>query len=69
MFRKITYTFIVCFLASNSFSQNNSGEIHGDFDLNTQSYQEDELIGISATATSDVVRVSPPNISASVVSL
>jgi hypothetical protein len=45
MFRKITYTFIVCFLALNSFAQNNSGEIHGDFDLNMQSYQEDELIG------------------------
>ena len=48
MFKKLTYTFIVSFLALNSFSQNNSGEIHGDFDLNMQSYQEDELIGANA---------------------
>ena len=48
MFKKITYTFIVCFLSLNSFAQNNSSEIHGDFDLNMQSYQEDELIGAKA---------------------
>ena len=48
MFKKITYTFIVSFLALNSFAQNNSGEIHGNFDLNMQSYQEDELIGAKA---------------------
>ena len=48
MFKKITYTCIVSFLALNSFSQNNSGEIHGDFDLNLQSYQEDEIIGAKA---------------------
>ena len=48
MFKKITYTFIVSFLALNSFAQNNSGEIHGNFDLNMQSYQEDELIGAQA---------------------
>ena len=48
MFKKITYTFILSFLALNSFAQNNSGEIHGDFDLNMQSYQEDELIGANA---------------------
>jgi hypothetical protein len=48
MFKKITYTFIFSVLAINSFSQNNSGEIHGDFDLNMQSYQEDELIGAEA---------------------
>jgi len=48
MFKKITYTFIVSFLALNSFAQNNSGEIHGDFDLNMQSYQEDKLIGAKA---------------------
>ena len=48
MFKKITYTFIFSILAFNSFSQNNSGEIHGDFDLNMQSYQEDELIGAEA---------------------
>ena len=45
MFKKITYTFVIFFLSLNSFAQNNSGEIHGDFDLNMQSYQEDELIG------------------------
>jgi len=48
MFKKITYTFIVSFLAINSLAQNNSGEIHGDFDLNMQSYQEDEIIGAKA---------------------
>ena len=48
MFKKITCTFIVSFLALNSFAQNNSGEIHGDFDLNLQSYQEDEIIGAKA---------------------
>ena len=48
MFKKITYTFIVSFLALNSFAQNNSGEIHGNFDLNMQSYQEDELIEAKA---------------------
>jgi hypothetical protein len=48
MFKKITYTFIIFFLSLNSFAQNNSGEIHGDFDLNMQSYQEDELIGAKA---------------------
>lgn len=48
MFKKLTYTFIISFLALNSFAQNNSGEIHGDFDLNMQSYQEDELIGANA---------------------
>ena len=48
MFKKITYTFIFSILAFNSFSQNNIGEIHGDFDLNMQSYQEDELIGAEA---------------------
>ena len=46
--RKITYTLIVSFLAFNSFSQNNSGQIHGDFELNMQSYQEDKLIGAEA---------------------
>ena len=36
------------------FSQEvNTGEIHGDFDLNLQSYQEDELIG--ATAADEVI--------------
>ena len=48
MFKKITYTFIVCFLSFNSSAQNNSSEIHGDFDLNMQSYQEDKLIGAKA---------------------
>jgi len=45
MFKKITYTFILTFIALNSFAQNNSGEIHGSFDLIMQSYLEDELIG------------------------
>jgi hypothetical protein len=36
------------------FSQEiNTGDIHGDFDLNLQSYQEDELIG--ATAADEVI--------------
>jgi len=48
MLKKITYTFILSFLTLNSFAQNNSGEIHGDFDLNMQSYQEDEIIGAKA---------------------
>jgi len=48
MLKKITSTFIVSFLTLNSFAQNNSGEIHGDFDLNMQSYQEDDIIGAKA---------------------
>ena len=48
MFKKITYTFIVYFFVLNSFAQNNSGEIHGNFDLSMQSYLEDELIGAEA---------------------
>tara|TARA_B110000967_G_scaffold163896_1_gene170971 strand:+ start:263 stop:1192 length:930 start_codon:yes stop_codon:yes gene_type:complete len=48
MLKKITYTLILSFLALNGFSQNNSSEIHGNFDLNMQSYQEDELIGAEA---------------------
>ena len=31
-----------------SFSQNNLGEFHGDFDLNMQTYQEDKSIGAEA---------------------
>ena len=48
MLKKITYTLILSLLTLNSFSQNNSSEIHGNFDLNMQSYQEDELIGAEA---------------------
>ena len=48
MLQKITYTFIIAFFALNSLAQNNIGEIHGDFDLNMQSYQEDKLIGAEA---------------------
>ena len=48
MLKKITYTFILSFLTLNSFAQNNGGEIHGDFDLSMQSYQEDEIIGAKA---------------------
>ncbi len=42
----IAITFSCAFLGG--FAQNNSGEIHGDFDLNLQSYQEDALIGAKA---------------------
>ena len=38
----ILCTNIIC------FAQDNSGEFHGDFDLNMQSYQEDKLIGAEA---------------------
>ena len=48
MLKKITYTLILSLLTLNSFSQNNISEIHGNFDLNMQSYQEDELIGAEA---------------------
>ena len=52
---KKTVSLLMVFGASFSgFSQEvNTGEIHGDFDLNLQSYQEDELIG--ATAADEVI--------------
>jgi hypothetical protein len=52
---KKTVSLLMVFGASFlGFSQEvNTGEIHGDFDLNLQSYQEDELIG--ATAADEVI--------------
>ena len=52
--KKIAFLFIAFNVSFLGFSQeNNLGEIHGDFDLNLQSYQEDELIG--ATAADEVI--------------
>ena len=48
MMKKISLTLAILCITIVSFAQNNSGEFHGDFDLNTQSYQEDELIGAKA---------------------
>jgi len=45
MMRKISLTLSAACLTIICFPQDNSGEIHGDFDLNMQSYQEDKLIG------------------------
>ena len=43
------YDYLVFGVSFLGFSQEvNTGEIHGDFDLNLQSYQEDELIGATA---------------------
>ncbi|MBT5274193.1 MAG: hypothetical protein HOL74_05140 [Flavobacteriales bacterium] len=52
---KKTVSLLMVFGASFlGFSQEvNTGEIHGDFDLNLQSYQEDELIG--ATAADEII--------------
>ena len=46
--RKISLTLSAACLTIICFAQDNSGEFHGDFDLNMQSYQEDELIGAKA---------------------
>ena len=52
--KKIVSLLIVFGASFSGFSQElNTGEIHGDFDLNLQSYQEDELIG--ATAADEVI--------------
>jgi len=48
MMRKISLTLSAACLTIICFAQDNSGEFHGDFDLNMQSYQEDELIGAKA---------------------
>ena len=48
MIRKISLTLTAYCLTIICFAQENSGEVHGDFDLNMQSYQEDELIGAEA---------------------
>ena len=46
--RKISLTLSAACLTIICFAQDNSGDFHGDFDLNMQSYQEDELIGAKA---------------------
>ena len=46
--RKISLALTAACLTIICFAQDNSGEFHGDFDLNMQSYQEDELIGAKA---------------------
>ncbi len=52
--KKIASLLMVFGASFSGFSQElNTGEIHGDFDLNLQSYQEDELIG--ATAANEVI--------------
>ena len=48
MTRKILLSLIILFSSIICFSQDNSGEFHGDFDLNMQSYQEDSKIGAEA---------------------
>ena len=48
MTRKILLSLIILFSSIICFSQDNSGEFHGDFDLNMQSYQEDLKIGAEA---------------------
>ncbi|MFQ3332332.1 MAG: hypothetical protein ACI84S_001049 [Thalassomonas sp.] len=48
MMRKISLTLTAACLTIICFAQDNSGEFHGDFDLNMQSYQEDALIGAEA---------------------
>ncbi|MBT3612466.1 MAG: hypothetical protein HN522_05955 [Flavobacteriales bacterium] len=44
MIKKISLTLTIACLTIICFAQENSGEFHGDFDLNMQSYQEDKLI-------------------------
>ena len=51
--RKITIILIMISWSFVSFSQDESGEIHGDFNLSLQSYQEDLLI--DAKAAEEVV--------------
>jgi len=48
MMRKISLTLTATCLTIICFAQDNSGEFHGDFDLNMQSYQKDALIGAEA---------------------
>jgi len=48
MMRKISLTVTAACLTIICFAQDNSGEFHGDFDLNMQSYQKDALIGAEA---------------------
>ena len=51
--KNISLGFILFFLSINIFAQNN-GEIHGDFDLNMQSYIEDATI--NAVAADEIIR-------------
>ena len=48
MIRKILLSLTVLCTTIICSAQNNSGEFHGNFDLNMQSYQDDELIGAEA---------------------
>ena len=48
MIRKILLSLTVLCASIICFSQDNSGQFHGDFDLNLQSYQEDLQIGAEA---------------------
>tara|TARA_B110001469_G_C9646191_1_gene326738 strand:+ start:2582 stop:4273 length:1692 start_codon:yes stop_codon:yes gene_type:complete len=48
MIKKILLSLIVLCASIICFAQDNSGEFHGNFDLNMQSYQDDELIGAEA---------------------
>ena len=43
--RGVGFILILLICSYFSFSQNNLGEFHGDFDLNMQTYQEDKSIG------------------------
>ena len=51
--RKIIITLTMISLSFVSFSQDKFGEIHGDFNLSLQSYQDDLLI--DAKAAEEVV--------------
>ena len=53
MTRKIAIILTIVGYSFISFAQENSGEIHGDFNLSLQSYQEDLLI--AAEAADEVV--------------
>jgi len=48
MIRKILLSLTVLCTSIICFAQDNSGEFHGNFDLNMQSYQDDKLIGAEA---------------------
>ncbi len=48
MIRKILLSLTVLCTSIICFAQDNSGEFHGNFDLNMQSYQDDELIEAEA---------------------
>ena len=48
MTRKTLLSVILFSTSIMCFAQENNSELHGDFDLNMQSYQEDQLIGAQA---------------------